>query len=218
VSGPGDQFFPQWSPDGSEVAYYGGPGPEALWLIPAGGGKATRLSDSGEVATNARWSRDGLHLAYTNEGSSPPDVWLRSRETLQSPWGAPRQLTRSGCYLSTWMPSGEGVVCRTGDGNALVLISLDGRELWRRDFRRFGFARNPMVLARDSAYYFLATRGHDTGIWTMPTGGGAPRLLLRADAPETDLMGFPGSLSVTGDRLLVTVGRIESDIWVTELH
>jgi Tol biopolymer transport system component/DNA-binding SARP family transcriptional activator len=216
VTGPGERFFPQWSPDSREVAYYGDPGP-GLWIVPAGGGTPTRLSDTAEHAIDPRWSPDGLRIAYTREGGRQPDVWLRSRETPQDPWGPPQQLTTFGCLLATWVPSGEGIVCRTRDLKALVLVSLDGRERWRRDLTALGFTRNSMVIAKDSSFYFAGIRGPDEGIWAWPVRGGTPRLVIRVNDPELDLLGHAGSMTVTGDRLVATLGHLESDIWVTDL-
>jgi Tol biopolymer transport system component len=219
-TGPSDQFFPQWSPDGREVVYYGGPGPMALWLMPAGGGTPTRLSDSTEVVSNPRWSPDGLSVAYTSEADHRGDVWIRSRRDHGSGWGPAQRLTDFGCYLAAWAPSGDGVICRSANGREILLVSRDGRVRWRRNLTALGFARNSMVIsaAGDSNLYFVGKRGAEEGIWAWPLRGGEPRLVLRADDPGLDLLGYPGTLTVTHDQLVTTIGRMESDIWITELQ
>ena len=70
----------------------------------------------------------------------------------------------------------------------------------------------------DRDLYFLGKRGAEEGIWAWPLEGGAARLVLRADIPGLDLLGYPGSLTVNRGRMVTTIGRVESDIWVTDLH
>jgi DNA-binding SARP family transcriptional activator/Tol biopolymer transport system component len=219
VVAPGDQFFPQFSPDGHEVVYYGDPSPTAsLWLIPAEGGSPTRISDSTEGATNPRWAPDGRGVAYTSHQTGRVDVWLRTRTGAGGPWSAARPITNFGCYLAAWAPTGEGILCRTVDARAVVLTSVTGVERWRRDLTTLGFTRNPMVVASDSDLYFKGKRGPDEGIWAWPLSGRPPRLVLRADDPAFDLLGNPGSITVNHHRLVVTLGSMESDIWVTDLR
>jgi hypothetical protein len=42
--------------------------------------------------------------------------------------------------------------------------------------------------------------------------------VLRADDSAFDLLGHPGSFTVNHHRLVVTLGSMESDIWVTDLR
>jgi Tol biopolymer transport system component len=51
---------PQWSPDGSQLAYAAGQG---LYVIPAFGGQPSKLAHTEKGWWPVRWSPDGKHLA-----------------------------------------------------------------------------------------------------------------------------------------------------------
>ena len=105
------------------------------------------------------------------------------------------------------------------DRNGLVLVSVAGTVLWRRDLAAAGFSDTETHLARFSqdglSVYLIATRGGRRGVWTWPLAGGEPRLLVAFDDPQ--LIPY-GALSVDGNRIYLTVAQNESDIWVMNLR
>jgi dipeptidyl aminopeptidase/acylaminoacyl peptidase len=62
-----DESQPRWSPDGRSIAFLSDRGGEdaatQLWLLPAHGGEATRLTDFPEGVEDFDWSPDGGRLA-----------------------------------------------------------------------------------------------------------------------------------------------------------
>jgi TolB protein len=58
-------YFPRWSPDGEWIAYIqrDDQGNNDLWVIPAEGGDAIRVTDLGDV-TAPVWSPNGQHIAF----------------------------------------------------------------------------------------------------------------------------------------------------------
>ena len=73
---------PQWSPDGSSIAFIGMfGGPPNLWSVPAQGGFPLRLTinigDVNFLATRAPlWSPTGEYLSYVSRKSGTDEVWL----------------------------------------------------------------------------------------------------------------------------------------------
>ncbi|MGH9663505.1 MAG: hypothetical protein ACRD9L_03660, partial [Bryobacteraceae bacterium] len=74
---------PQWSPDGTRIAYIGQRlDGEALagdvWAAPAGGGEPTHISVDRQFPRSPRWSPDGARIAYIAEenAAAVPKIWI----------------------------------------------------------------------------------------------------------------------------------------------
>ncbi len=122
-----DDFFaiqrvrdPRVSPEGVWVAYtVTGSDLEkdesetAVWMIPAAGGEAIRMTATGTSASRPRWSPDGKYLSFqAARGEGKTQVWLLDRRG-----GEAQQLTEveQGIEGYEWSP----------DGKRLVLIVRD---------------------------------------------------------------------------------------------
>jgi dipeptidyl aminopeptidase/acylaminoacyl peptidase len=220
---PGNEFFPQWSPDGSEIAFSTGPlsggGRSALMVLSSRGGTpvalAPRLTNSGFTA----WSPDGLHIAFQLDDSLPGAAGVVSRDSVGAPWREAVRLADFPLSPIDWAPDGSGVL-GTWASSLLMSVSLQGRPLWRRDLAA---TRGPGALAlsacgyaRDGGTVFCsASRDGRQGIWAIPVPGGEARLVVAADDPALEL----GAVLVVGpDRLYTTVYEYESDVWVARLR
>lgn len=87
-------FAPQWSPDGEQIAFLRLEDDEnSLWLAPASGGEAMRLSAPGVVfggfsrlpynrlqARDYSWSSDGRRVVYVARRDGVSNIWISGRD------------------------------------------------------------------------------------------------------------------------------------------
>ncbi len=83
--------FPSISPDGSEVVYSSG---GDLWLTPAGGGEAKRITSHRLDDLHSSWSPDGESIVFTSMRDGYMNLWRIRRDGSN-----PVQLTHSDRFI-----------------------------------------------------------------------------------------------------------------------
>jgi serine/threonine-protein kinase len=218
---PMDAYDPDWSPDGTEVAFGSGisrAGKPQVWVVPADGGTPVQLTDFPGFDTYADWSPDGLHIAYMSQGPQGTEwgVWILSRDTVGGTWSAPTRLIDFYCRQPDWAPDGASIACQVGDRNEIVRVSRGGEELSRFQMANLARARKLKFSDDGSTIYFIGTESDGSqGVWSIPTVGGEPAKVVAFDDPE--LSAF-GTLTAGRDRFYLTLSEYESDIWVMDLE
>lgn len=181
------------------------PTPSHIWLIPAIGGTAKRLtSGAWSVAITAAfappsllsWSPDGMHICFTRQAdphSGDADQTLV--EVLDVDNGQIRQLTKRSSFESFGLFSPDGskiayLFPRDGDfnnGNEIFVTSSaggEGTDLTRSLDRNIQLAS---WMPDGKSLLVSGTDGTRTVIWIQPADGAARRLDLGDANPSLDL-------------------------------
>lgn len=102
---------PHYSPDGNWIAFTASEeGHPEVYVIPALGGEAKRLTYQGAMAMVAGWTPDGKQIIYaSNAGRPVREMWLW---TVDSEGGEPRQMPLGPANHITYGPNGAKVLGR----------------------------------------------------------------------------------------------------------
>lgn len=99
--------YPAVSPEGGRICFtYQG----NLWVVPVGGGPATRLTASDAYDSNPRWSPDGKWIAFNSDREGGSQIFL-----IPSVGGAARQVTFHSVETTVhdWFPDNQSLLVTT---------------------------------------------------------------------------------------------------------
>ena len=128
---PGIDAEPTWSPDGNSIAYLRmGEGESEIWVIPAHGGLAKRVSQSQDMCEGPVWAPDSNHLAYhVAHGLMSYELWVTS---TANPQEARRVLPETDANWATgWSEDGKEILVTrlSGKRYSIYAVTPDGRTL-----------------------------------------------------------------------------------------
>lgn len=152
---PMEASLPQWSPDGSELVFYGFQQSKVprIYLISANGGAPRELipKDPGPQADPV-WSPDGDSIAYAGLSSGSFNNQTAVR-VLNIKTGQVTTLEDSeGLFSPRWSPDGRYIVALTGTSQGLMLYDFKTHK-WSTLFT--GTAAYPCWCSRSRYVYFL---------------------------------------------------------------
>jgi uncharacterized repeat protein (TIGR01451 family) len=122
----GDDFQPEWSPDGNKLAFRSRrDGNAEIYVMNADGSAQTRLTNDADFDTDAAWSPDGSKLAFVSDRDGNFEIYV-----MNADGSAPTRLTDEPAadFQPEWSPDGSKLAFRsTRDGNDEVYVmNVDG--------------------------------------------------------------------------------------------
>jgi len=92
---------PAWSPDGARIAFAGRGSEAGLYVVPASGGDAERLTRTESYDVSPSWSPDGESIAFCR--------WPDGIHVVDAGGGTPRLLADRHCGAAAWSPDGTQI-------------------------------------------------------------------------------------------------------------
>jgi eukaryotic-like serine/threonine-protein kinase len=214
-----DEFWPTWSPDGSELAFHGFQGVRRhLFVIAADGRDRRQITDGPDDERTPEWSPDGRTMYYLHNFNGPGNQLRALTRRADGTWSAPRTLFRGETYPA--LPSPDGRLVAFSSAGAVLVAHSDGDSVRTLVPRGEGGAPRGVYVdwSEDSrTLYYLAVDSRErVTIWSVPAGGGTPRLLVRFDDPTREWHRF--GFKARRGRFYFTVGDRQSDVWMAEVE
>jgi len=159
---------PQFSPDGSKIAFESTrSGAYEVWICRSDGSGLVQLTHFNSHTGTPRWSPDGQQIAFDSRAAGNADIYV-----IDSEGGSPRRLTSepSGEVVARWSRDGRWIYFasdRTGDWEVWKMPSAGGSTA--QVTRHGGFAA---FESPDGKFLYYAKGLTAPGLWRIPTNGG----------------------------------------------
>lgn len=169
---------PHWSPDGTQIAFSGGPAgkPWRIYVVPSGGGTLRQVTngESGQAGdTDPSWSPDGTSLVFAEvfAKGAMHVVDLRTYRVSALPGS-------EGMWSPRWSPDGRSIAGLIR-GDALVLYDIGTRaqtKLFNPPTGYPSWSPDGQYLFFASGGWFFRVRVRDRKVERLATYKGIPRV------------------------------------------
>jgi Tol biopolymer transport system component len=167
------QGNPQFSPDGSRIAFYSRrSGSPEIWVCNSDGSNPVQLTSLGVLTETPRWSPDGKMIAFDSRPAGHSQVLI-----LPSGGGEPRPLTgpENESTLSSWSRDGRWIYFTSNRGGLWQIWkipSAGGKAIQVTE--NGGFVAFESADGKDLVY----AKDNESGFWMRSIGGGPESRIL----------------------------------------
>ena len=202
-----------YSPDGRWLAFHTRTGAAHkeldIWILPAEGGRALRLTHAPGLDANPTWDRDSRTLYFISDRTADPNVWRLSIDPSTGVrQGEPEQVTS---YSDAQLMHPKVLA----DGRRMAFgLSKHTHVIQVADAARTGEASTlargtwPMISPDGGMVFYIGEGPGEQGIYAVSSEGGAPARLtpsrVHAYQPGVSFLG-PDGLAPDGGTLAYSV-------------
>lgn len=223
---PGNDYQPEWSPAGGEIAFYARrSGTPSLWVMGAAGGNPIEIPRTRGIYLS--WSADGLRIVFWGP-ADVDEVWSVARSEIGGEWEEPRMLIDGAnsdwrdamVFYGRPQASPRRNVFAVDVPGEIRIFDWDGNSSILVEYETAGFANawHP-TFSRDGNTVFFSALGRDgsVDIWSIPAAGGQLRRITESSDPSLIIRSMGISTGPDG-KLYLSVSEYESDIYVMDLE
>jgi eukaryotic-like serine/threonine-protein kinase len=178
-----DHRNPSWSPDGDQICYADS---RDLWIVPAGGGGATRLTRDRGGNREPVWSADGRFVYYSSVREGPQSLWR-----IPAGGGEPVRLTQGTGPEAQPSLSRDGTLLAYATQRLELDIevrSMPSGAAWR--IASSAFDGMPAVDPAGRSVAFVSNRLGSYDLWLQAIGSTGP------EGPPRRVTDLPGTVAV----------------------
>ncbi len=155
-----DAVSPDWSPDGTRIAYWGvRGGTRDIFTVSLASGDVIRITDDVHTDWNPIWGPDGRSIWFLSDRGVQPGIWWIALNEEGKPAGQPRPMVLG--------PGRIDQFSRSGDGRSIIALVSGGRDLIERvrfDPKTERFVGSPELLLESTTAIILPDISRD-GEW-----------------------------------------------------
>jgi TolB protein len=182
ASGSGVYISPVFTPDGGSVMYaHGVDDGVDLYVAPAGGGEARRVSvGRGSDNVSPTFSPDGRRIAFTSGRAGHPEIYTMDADGTNVDLLTPLDVGESAYRASPdWSPDGRLVAFQSRISGQFQLLTVGLRDRGLKQLTSDGSNDDPSWAPDARHLVFVSNRSGTRQLWVIDAESGRTRQLTR---------------------------------------
>jgi Tol biopolymer transport system component len=175
--------FPQYSPDGSKIAFYSNrTGANQIWTCNADGSQPVQLTSmTGTTTGTPRWSPNGQWISFDSNSGGSWQIYV-----VNASGGKPLPMTSGEMtnVVASWSRDGQWIYFTSKRSGTAQVWKIHSQSSTRSEVETpIQVTRNGGTSSLESPdgktlYFTKTTPGFDFNLWRMPVGGGSETEVL----------------------------------------